>query len=94
MKKVGFLVKELGLANEETTSFKKRLLCIASRNELDSVDDALERLRSVSKCLVETEKMSAKDAIGGSWLQIFMLVLAVLLMQILLWMVTPLIQKI
>ena len=23
------LVKELGLANEETTSFKKRLLCIA-----------------------------------------------------------------
>ena len=28
------------------------------------VDDALERLKSVSKCLVETEKMSAKDAIG------------------------------
>ena len=28
------------------------------------VDDALERLKSVSKCLVETEKLSAKDAIG------------------------------
>ena len=60
MKKVGFLVKELGLANEETTSFKKRLLCIASRNKVDPVDDALERLKSVSKCLVETEKCLQK----------------------------------
>ena len=58
------------------------------------VDDALERLKSVSKCLVETEKLSAKDAIGRILATNIHAGFSSPPLQILLWMVTPLIQKI
>ena len=76
------MVKELGLANEKPPPLKTIAL-LPQGTKWTPVDDALERLKSVSKCLVETEQLSAKDTTGRVLATNIHAGLAVLLMQIL-----------